>query len=114
MTSPATNNAMVGVIPAAQVASFTGYSTPNPGLRSFYMLNGSAYPAGTASGLPAVPANVPLRIKLDTNFTPHRLYFAHGASAWVQTHADIPAGPCYFAACLHTDTQSLTLGTCPP
>jgi hypothetical protein len=114
MSSPAINNAMVGVISASQVGSFTSHNSPNPGMRSLYMANGDSYPAVTASGLPAVPANVPVRIKLDTNFTPHRLFFAHGASAWVQTHADIPAGPCYFAASLHTNTQSLTLGTCPP
>ncbi len=114
MSSPVVNYAMVGVISASQVGSFVGFMSPNPGLRAMQMGNCYAFPASTASGLPALPANVPVRIKLDTNFTPHRLFFAHGASAWVQTHADIPAGPCYFAASLHTDTQSLTLGTCPP
>lgn len=114
MSMPVANNAIVGVIPAAQVGAFTGYITPNPGLRGLGAYNGYQFPASQASGIPQLPANTPLRIKLDTNFTPHRLYFAHGASAWVQTHADIPAGACYFAACPHTDTQSITLGTCPP
>ena len=77
----------------------------------------AASPAGGAAiaGLVTVPANVPVRIKLDTTATPYRLFFANGPNgAWVLAFSDLPAGEYCFAACLHVNTTSLTLGTCPP
>lgn len=113
MVSPYVNHGMAGVVSVGAIEGFSNFSSP--GGSFLYFHNGTAYSAegqGIAKQLHAVPAGVPLRIKLDTTATPHRVFFAHGASGWVH-YFSVPAGEYLFAACLNGETGSLTLGTCP-
>jgi hypothetical protein len=114
MTSPAANGAFVGVVAAGHVARFVGYKLLGPGLCGIFMntFSGQHTDAGLEAAL-AVPADKPLRIKLVTNVIPYHLYFAIGEGDWLLTSGSLPAADYFFAACLHTDTRSLALGTCP-